>query len=167
MNDVRCTFCDAMNPKLQRNCISCGAELPGAAEIALPDNVSLEAEILQLLRDQGKIAAVKRLREATGSGLAEAKQAVEMIEVGGTTSVPAPATGTEAAVLDIVRSQGKIAAIKRYRELTGCGLREAKSAVEGLMARTGIQAPAGAGCSTSAILTLCLLTGVLVWRLIV
>ena len=37
-------------------------------------------EVVQLLRQDKKIAAVKAYREATGEGLAEAKRAVEDIE---------------------------------------------------------------------------------------
>lgn len=39
-----------------------------------------EAEIIVLLRLGRKIEAVKRMRELTGMGLAEAKEAVEAIE---------------------------------------------------------------------------------------
>lgn len=40
--------------------------------------------------------------------------------------------GDLAAVRDILRAEGKIQAIKRYRELTGAGLLDAKNAVEAL-----------------------------------
>ena len=39
-----------------------------------------EAEIIVLLRLGRKVDAVKRMREQTGMGLAEAKEAVEAIE---------------------------------------------------------------------------------------
>jgi ribosomal protein L7/L12 len=156
MNDIRCTFCDTMNPTLQRNCVSCGAELPGAEESAeaQSDVGSLEEEVLRIAQEQGVIVAIKHYREATGAGLAEAKQAVEQIMQGATAPSPVPPKSInqiEQEVLGIVRNHGKITAIKRYRELTGCGLREAKSAVEGLMAQTGTQAPKGAGCGTTVL----------------
>lgn len=37
-----------------------------------------------------------------------------------------------ASVRDVLRAEGKIQAIKRYRELTGTGLLDAKNAVEAL-----------------------------------
>lgn len=43
----------------------------------------LEAEIRQLLDSGNKIQAVKVYREKTGAGLAEAKDAVEALTVGG------------------------------------------------------------------------------------
>ena len=46
---------------------------------------------------------------------------------------PAPEGGSaSAAVLDLVRRGNKIGAIKRYREETGVGLKEAKDFVESL-----------------------------------
>jgi ribosomal protein L7/L12 len=43
-----------------------------------------------------------------------------------------PVPGVPADVLELVRAGNTIAAIKRYRELTGAGLGEAKAAIEGL-----------------------------------
>lgn len=40
--------------------------------------------------------------------------------------------GDLASVRDVLRAEGKIQAIKRYRELTGAGLLDAKNAVEAL-----------------------------------
>jgi ribosomal protein L7/L12 len=83
-----------------------------------------------------KIEAIKLYREATGAGLAEAKQAVELIEAG-----KPPAPGADASpgedqalqgVSDLVRQGRKIEAIKRYREATGLGLKESKDAVDAL-----------------------------------
>ncbi|MGW4091262.1 ribosomal protein L7/L12 [Nocardia sp. NPDC004750] len=46
-------------------------------------------------------------------------------------AVPAVPRGDGMAEIDALLAQGKkIHAIKRYRELTGCGLKEAKDAVE-------------------------------------
>ncbi|MFI5535221.1 ribosomal protein L7/L12 [Nocardia sp. NPDC051900] len=46
-------------------------------------------------------------------------------------AVPAVPRGDGMAEIDALLAQGKkIHAIKRYRELTGCGLKEAKEAVE-------------------------------------
>ena len=43
-----------------------------------------------------------------------------------------------AEVRDLYEEEGKISAIRRYRELTGEGLREAKEAVEDLVERNGL-----------------------------
>ena len=58
-----------------------------------------------------------------------------------------------------------IPAIKRYREQTGCGLKESKDAVEALAARHGIVRPQRAGCAGMIFLT-CLLTIIVgtAWR---
>lgn len=40
--------------------------------------------------------------------------------------------GELASVRDLLRAEGKIQAIKRYRELTGAGLLDAKNAVEAM-----------------------------------
>jgi ribosomal protein L7/L12 len=86
-----------------------------------------------------KIEAIKLYREATGAGLAEAKEAVELIEAG-----QPPKSGTNAslddnqalrAVSGLVAKGSKIEAIKRYREATGVGLKEAKDAVDALERR--------------------------------
>jgi ribosomal protein L7/L12 len=45
-----------------------------------PPQPQVDPEIQRLLRDGNKIGAIKRYRENTGAGLAEAKLAVEDIE---------------------------------------------------------------------------------------
>ena len=49
---------------------------------------SLPPEVVEALRKGNKIEAIKRLREATGVGLAEAKGAVEHFEWHGSSSIP-------------------------------------------------------------------------------
>jgi hypothetical protein len=63
-------------------------------------------------------------------------------------------------ILGLMKGGKKIEAIKRYREKTGLGLKEAKDAVEALAARYGIEK--GAGCAG---VLLFLLLFPLVWRL--
>lgn len=81
-----------------------------------------------------KISAIKILGEATGLGLAEIKAAVEDMVPGALS--PAGNSSARASSLQEVeehlRSGKKIDAIKAYRELTGCGLKEAKEAVEAI-----------------------------------
>jgi ribosomal protein L7/L12 len=107
-------------------------------------------EIAELLTRRQKITAIKRYREMTGVGLAEAKAAVEQMErellSGQSLLMPAqPVMGSVGDVNDVeegaalallaeVRqlalSGKKIAAIKLYREKTGVGLKEAKDVVD-------------------------------------
>jgi ribosomal protein L7/L12 len=83
-----------------------------------------------------KIEAIKLYRDATGAGLAEAKEAVELIEAGKPPKPDSNASlgGDRAllAVSDLVAQGNKIEAIRRYREATGLGLKEAKDAVDAL-----------------------------------
>jgi ribosomal protein L7/L12 len=113
------------------------AAQPGApsAQIADTDLVQISA----LLAQGNKIEAIKRVRELTGLGLKEAKDYVEAMEAGG---VPPALPGAGAArpegegglaEVHALAAQGqKIEAIKRYRELTGVGLKEAKDYVDRL-----------------------------------
>jgi ribosomal protein L7/L12 len=73
------------------------------------------------------------------------------------------ASGLEAHVLQIARTQGKIPAIKHYREATGAGLKEAKEAVEAIMLQHGVQV-AKSGCASSVMLLAA--TGVVIWQVL-
>lgn len=101
-----------------------------------------EGPVADLLRAGRKLEAIKKYRELTGVGLKEAKDAVEALERGESVAMPvstqaptraaatAPASDPE---LRAHLSEGRlIDAVKRYRELTGLGLKEAKDAVEAL-----------------------------------
>ena len=83
-----------------------------------------------------RIEAIKVYRDATGAGLAEAKEAVELIEAGKPPKADSGAAIGDVrallAVADLVAGGNKIEAIKRYREATGLGLKEAKDAVDAL-----------------------------------
>lgn len=105
-----------------------------------------EAEARQLLASGNKIQAIKLIREMTGLGLKEAKDAADAMEAGrpftlaqpiaaatSTATTPAaPLAQADAwAEIDrLMRSGNKIGAIKRHREAFGTGLAEAKQAVE-------------------------------------
>jgi len=65
----------------------------------------------------------------------------------------------EEELLDLLRGGQKIAAIKRYREENGVGLKEAKDAVELLAVEHEI-APTGGGCAGVLLL---LLAAVVLW----
>lgn len=105
------------------------------APAAAPAPVDLESQLKALLAGGRKIEAIKRLREATGLGLAEAKDWVETIERGGAVDLP-PAASEPDDVYDEIRAllatNQKLAAIKRLREATGLGLAEAKARVESI-----------------------------------
>ena len=54
---------------------------PVAARPAVPVDIAIDDEgIRELIRQNRKIEAIKRLRDATGLGLKEAKDAVEALE---------------------------------------------------------------------------------------
>ena len=109
---------------------------PVAEAAALPEPVDLETQVRALLATGRKIEAIKRAREATGLGLAEAKDWVEAIERGAAFAVPPLAAEAPADAYDEVRALvaagARLEAIKRLRELTGLGLGEAKARVEAL-----------------------------------
>ena len=67
---------------------------------------------------------------------------------------PAQAGGIEGQVLTLLRAGRKIQAIKRYRELTGAGLREAKDRVESLAEEHNISADQGSGCAAAVLVAL-------------
>ncbi|GAB4216050.1 MAG: hypothetical protein OHK0022_56690 [Roseiflexaceae bacterium] len=96
-----------------------------------------DPEVLAHLSRGNKIQAIQRVRELTGIGLKEAKDYVEALErVSPPTATPTathlPATDATAdpEVRALVAQGNKIAAIKRVRELTGLGLKEAKDLVD-------------------------------------
>lgn len=63
-----------------------------------------------------------------------------------------PAADTfEGRVLQTARTSGKIAAIKLYREQRGVGLKEAKEAVEAMMAEHHVTAASGTGCGATVL----------------
>ena len=97
-----------------------------------PDQVQ---KIHQLLHDKQLLQAIKVYREATGSSLAEAKQAVEEMAFVEVTKAPSGMRSFDNPVLEskirsLLAKGKKIDAIKIYREEYGIGLNEAKNAVE-------------------------------------
>jgi ribosomal protein L7/L12/DNA-binding beta-propeller fold protein YncE len=100
-------------------------------------------EIQRLIQSGQKIYAIKLFRETFGVGLKEAKDAVDAMEEGKSIDlsgmlVKTSATGLQsnaqslAEIQGLLRSGQKIEAIKRFREMTGVGLKEAKDAVEAI-----------------------------------
>ncbi|GAB4057461.1 hypothetical protein [Catellatospora paridis] len=102
---------------------------------------ALVQQVRLLMNQRQKIPAVKLWRDATGTSLADAVKAVELIAAGGTPTtagmtgqpvhpVLGPDLMTNARNL---KQQGRpIEAIKLVRQHTGMGLREAKNVVDAL-----------------------------------
>lgn len=102
-----------------------------------------------------KIEAIKLYRQATDTGLAEAKQAVEALEAGRPIGGPAIESASNDDIDQIqaaVLAGEKIRAIKLYRDATGEGLKESKDFIEALedeLRRTDptrFSAPKAKGC---------------------
>lgn len=112
----------------------------------------LNDEIIALLAAGNKIQAIKRFREETGTGLAEAKAAVEAIERGNRIEVPArpdyKSPTPEQLMQEVLTlcHQGRyLWAIKTYGEATGSQLKESKEQVDRLMRANGLEPPKS-GC---------------------
>ncbi len=107
-------------------------------EAELVDDVSADSEVQLALARGNKIEAIKRVRELTGMGLKESKDYVEALVSGRATQIvsqpqPAAHVGDLSDVQTLAAAGRKIEAIKRYREITGVGLKEAKDYVDALM----------------------------------
>jgi ribosomal protein L7/L12 len=119
----------------------------GYRSIAMTDD-----EIRALLESGQKIEAIKRYREMTGAGLAEAKEAVEAIERRAAPLMPAEGRSSDPDFerrLRTLLDHGEfIQAIRYYREQRKTGLKQAKDAVEAFARAQGIeiQHSGGLGC---------------------
>jgi ribosomal protein L7/L12 len=95
-----------------------------------------ERQIKELAAEGNKIAAIKLYREATGTSLREAKEAVEAIMDGPPVTFPTPTRVgdpdpfLENQIKRLLAERKKIEAVKIYREAYRCGLKEAKDAVD-------------------------------------
>jgi ribosomal protein L7/L12 len=92
-------------------------------------------EIHELIHAKQIIQAIKLYREATGVGLAEAKQAVEEMARDEYMKAPAGVRDQDNPVLEakiksMLARRQKIEAVKIYRQEYGIGLKEAKDAVD-------------------------------------
>ena len=105
--------------------------------------VALDGDAGRRLADLVKagrtLEAVKLVREVTGCGLKEAKDAVDQLARGEAWRAPSASGGPADEVLaeavrGLIRQGRKVEAVKLYRERTGCGLREALDAVETITA---------------------------------
>lgn len=85
----KCLYCGASIPVNAPTCTACGALIPTSgpapASGAPPDDQTrgaLNAEALRVLQADGKIQAIKLIRERTGLGLKQAKDYVDVLETG-------------------------------------------------------------------------------------
>lgn len=109
--------------------------------------------IIAAVQGGRKIEAVKLYRDATSASLADSKHFIESLQdTLATGEVPAVApevtdTAIKNRVIELLRSDQRILAIKEYCESTGVRLKEGKAAVEAIASEQGIETPNGAGCS--------------------
>jgi len=96
----------------------------------------LPPDVLESLQHGHKIEAIKRLREATGLGLKEAKDMVDAHERGGAGTGWSPRVMTDASlpaqVVQALHAGDKLEAIKLLREHTRIGLKQAKERIDSL-----------------------------------
>lgn len=95
--------------------------------------------VRRALAGQAKMIAIKRYRDETGSGWAEAAEAVERIRAGRAPAAPGripgmPVGAAARAVGHALAAGNKIEAIRLYRAATGVGLKEAKDAIDAIVA---------------------------------
>lgn len=115
--------------------------MPLPATPVAPSSSSSMDDVRKLIAAKQKIQAIKVYHELTGVGLKEAKDAVEVMEGNAPLAPKAPSAPTMSTsgitvppefgeVAELIQRGATIEAIKRYRELTGVGLKEAKDAVD-------------------------------------
>ena len=93
---------------------------------------SLPANVADALQRGNKLEAIKLLRDATGLGLKEAKDAVESAQAGADRATPLKGHSSpmSAQVKAAIEQGNKLEAIKLFREHNGVGLKEAKDAID-------------------------------------
>jgi ribosomal protein L7/L12 len=165
-----CDFCNEPISFGSTKCPKCGADffpadIARAADLASP---ATEGDVVSMLQQGRKIDAIRLYREQTGAGLREAKDAVEALERGENLPAGARAAGSagvradlKADVWALLQDGQKIQAIKFYRERTGCGLKQAKDAVEAVGREHGVVPKAGC----LGVILLCLLLSGMLWGL--
>jgi ribosomal protein L7/L12 len=94
-------------------------------------------ELERLVATGNKLEAIKQFRNMADVGLAEAKAFIDALEPGGHNSSAHEPTArnlrsAEDAALAAIRNGNLIEAIKRYRQQSRVGLKEARDAVEAL-----------------------------------
>ncbi len=116
-----------------------GSPMPQPPAPAPQMTIINDSELDAALRSGQKISAIKRYRELHGTGLKEAKDAVEAMLEGRPVEHPPQVTPEPEAQLQpeldrLIAAGPKIMAIKHHRAITGLGLKESKDAVEARIA---------------------------------
>lgn len=96
-----------------------------------------DVDLRELVKQGRTIEAIRRWRERHGKSLLAARAAIETIRWELTQKLGPQLSAIEAEIDQLLKSGQKIAAIKRWREHTGVGLKEAKDAVEARAAAHG------------------------------
>ncbi len=121
------------------------AERPERSELASvtlgPSDV---AEVVQLLRDKQRVPAIQLYHAKVGGTLGEAAEAIDAIEAGlkdASAPLPPPSASAQSPQMgeihDLLRQGNRIEAVKRYRQQTGVGLKEALTVIEGIERQAG------------------------------
>ncbi len=117
----------------------------------------LPANVLIALQQGNTVEAIKLLRQSTGLGLKEAKDAIDDHLLGRSAAItPAASVGAfPPSVVDALHRGNKVEAIKLLRQHSRLGLKEAKDAVDAYQqeasTRTGSLSPGQVSRSGSAI----------------
>ena len=124
---------------------------------------AFEEEIRRLMESGNKILAIKRYREETGVGLAEAKAAVESLEAGRAFTKPVQPDDPQVTseIVTLLSHGEKIKAIKLYREQFRVGLKEAKDAIDCIGEQKGIPSSSGYGCLGVVLLEITVILGLM------
>lgn len=134
-----CTLCGVVGES--EKCDQCGGN-PSLASLVKqrPDLAAGLRDVAAAHAAEGPLVAIRRLRQVTGLGLKDAK---DVITGSGQVSLPPPPSSPAGAddIQTLVRQGRKLEAVKRIREQTGCGLREAKEQMETLAQRMTPQPP--------------------------
>lgn len=104
--------------------------LPARTQSTTVVSAALQREVEQLLTQNRKIEAIKRVKEQTNWGLKEAKAYVEQSQSGPSAAALSPEI--EAAARQLMAEKQTIAAIKLVRNHTGWDLKQTKDFVEKL-----------------------------------
>lgn len=145
---IRCSFCNSsvIVPESLRG-LSGSARVTAGVDL---NQATALAEIVRLAKQPNtKIAAIKLYRETFDVSLAEAKEAVDLLAAGKSVAITHVTTETTAAdpetvmaeISQLIQNGQKIEAIKRYRELSGLGLKEAKDAIDAMEAGRSVPPP--------------------------
>jgi len=148
----KCPYCDRKNTDGAETCAGCGAWLgktlapsdSHSDDDVQGDSAELADQLAPLIAAGRMIEAIKKYREATGTSLTDAKQAVEQLRDRGQLAA-APAkefpidVSQEQAIIEMLRAGKAIEAIRYYRQQRVTDLKTAKEAVEVIARRNGIQ----------------------------